>query len=149
MAVKAQPDGYHAITPYLVVDGAARLIDFLAEVFDAEEVERFAAPGNRIGHAEMRIGDSLVMLGDAHGEHGPRQAMLYVYVDDADATYQRALAAGATSVQAPADRFYGDRSAGVKDPAGNLWWIATHIEDVPPVELKRRAQAAMENASGG
>ena len=146
MAVKAQPDGYHAITPYLVVDGAARLVDFLAEVFDAEEVERFAAPGNRIGHAEMRIGDSLVMLGDARGEHEPRQAMLYVYVADADATYQRALAAGGTSVQAPADQFYGDRSAGVKDPTGNLWWIATHIEDVPPAELKRRAQAAMEKA---
>jgi uncharacterized glyoxalase superfamily protein PhnB len=148
MAVKAQPDGYHAVTPYLVVDGAARLIDFLAAVFNAEEVERFAAPGNRIGHAEMRIGDSLVMLGDAHGEHGPRQAMLYVYVDNADATYQRALAAGASSVQAPADQFYGDRSAGVMDPVGNLWWIATHIEDVPPVELKRRAQAAMEKAGG-
>ena len=146
MAVKAQPDGYHAVTPYLVVDGAARLIDFLAAVFNAEEVERFAAPGNRIGHAEMRIGDSLVMLGDARGEHEPRQAMLYVYVADADATYQRALAAGGTSVQAPADQFYGDRSAGVKDPTGNLWWIATHIEDVPPAELKRRAQAAMEKA---
>ena len=146
MAVKAQPDGFHAITPYLVVDGAARLVDFLAEVFDAEEVERFAAPGNRIGHAEMRIGDSLVMLGDARGEHEPRQATLYVDVADADATYQRALAAGGTSVQAPADQFYGDRSAGVKDPTGNLWWIATHIEDVPPAELKRRAQAAMEKA---
>ena len=148
MAVKAKPDGYHAVTPYLVVDGAARLIDFLEEVFDAEEVERFAAPGNRIGHAEVRIGDSLVMLGDAHGEHKPMQAMLYVYVDDADATYQRALAAGATSVQAPVDQFYGDRSGGVKDPCGNLWWIATHIEDVPPDELKRRAQAAMEKAGG-
>jgi PhnB protein len=148
MAVKAKPDGYHAVTPYLVVDGAARLIDFLAEVFDAEEVERFAAPGNRIGHAELRIGDSLVMLGDAHGEHGPVHAMLYVYVDDIDATYQRALAAGATSVQAPVDQFYGDRSGGVKDAFGNLWWIATHIEDVPPVELKRRAQAALQKAGG-
>jgi PhnB protein len=148
MAVKAKPDGYHAITPYLVVDGAARLIDFMQEVFDAEEVERFAAPGNRIGHAEMRIGDSVVMLGDAHGEHKPLQAMLYVYVDDADATYQRALAAGAASVQPPVDQFYGDRSGGVRDPFGNLWWIATHIEDVPPAELKRRAQAAMEKAGG-
>ena len=121
MAVKAKPDGYHSITPYLVVDGAARLIDFLAQAFDAEEVERFAAPGNRIGHAELRIGDSLVMLGDAHGEHRPMQAMLYLYVDDVDATYQTALSAGATSVQAPADHFYGDRSGGVKDPCGNVW----------------------------
>ena len=86
------------------------------------------------------------MLGDAHGEHKAMHAMLYVYVDDVDATYQRALAAGATSVQAPTDQFYGDRSGGVKDPCGNLWWIATHIEDVSPVELKRRAQAAMQKA---
>ncbi|HME26426.1 MAG TPA: VOC family protein [Acetobacteraceae bacterium] len=148
MAVKAKPDGYHAVTPYLVVDGAARLIDFLEEVFDAEEVERMAAPGDRIGHAELRIGDSLVMLGDARGEHQPMQAMLYVYVDDVDATYLRALAVGATSVQAPADQYYGDRSGGVKDPFGNLWWIATHIEDVPAAELRRRAQAAMEKAGG-
>ena len=125
MAVKAQPDGYHAVTPYLVVDGAARLIDFLAAVFNAEEVERFAAPGNRIGHAEMRIGDSLVMLGDARGEHEPRQAMLYVYVADADACYRRAIAAGATSLKAPADMPYGDRRAMVEDAWGNTWQIAT------------------------
>jgi uncharacterized glyoxalase superfamily protein PhnB len=148
MAVKAKPDGYHAVTPYLVVDGAARLIDFLQAAFGAEQVERFAAPGNRIGHAELRIGDSLVMLGDAHGEHRPMQAMLYVYVDDADATYQRAITAGAKAVQPPADQFYGDRSGGVQDPCGNIWWIATHIEDVAPAELKRRVEAAMEKAGG-
>ena len=148
MAVKARPDGYHAITPYLVVEGAARLIAFLEEVFDAEELERIAAPGDRIGHAELRIGDSVVMLGDAHGEHTPMQTMLYVYVDDVDATYQRAVAAGAVSVQTPVDQFYGDRSGGVRDPFGNMWWIATHIEDVPPVELKRRAQEAMQQAGG-
>ncbi len=148
MAIKPRPDGYHSVTPYLVVDGAARVIDFLKEVFNAQEVMRLAAPGGRIGHAEMRIGDSVVMLGDAHGEHKPMQAMLHVYVDDADATYQRAVAAGATSVQAPVDQFYGDRSGGVKDPCGNLWWIATHIEDVQPDELKRRAEAAMRKAGG-
>jgi PhnB protein len=148
MAVKAKPDGYHSVTAYLVVDGAARLIDFLQQTFDAEEVERFAAPGNRVGHAELRIGDSLVMLGDSHGEHKAMQAMLYVYVDDVDATFQRALAAGGTSVQAPTDHFYGDRSGGVKDPCGNVWYIATHIEDVSPAELKRRAQAAMQNGGG-
>jgi PhnB protein len=148
MAVKAKPDGYHAVTPYLVVDGAARLIDFLEEVFDAEPGERLAAPGNRIGHAEMRIGDSVVMLADSHAGREPLQMMLHVYVDDADATYQRALAAGASSVQAPADQFYGDRSGGVKDPLGNVWWIATHIEDVPPAELKRRAQVTMAKAGG-
>ncbi len=109
---------------------------------------RFAAPQGRIGHAEMRIGDLVVMLGDAHDDHKPMQAMLHLYVDDADATYQRAVAAGATSVQAPTDQFYGDRSGGVKDPCGNLWWIATHIEDVAPDELKRRAEAAMGKAGG-
>ena len=148
MAVKAKPDGYHAVSPYLVVDGAARLIDFLAEVFDAEEFERLAAPGGRIGHAEVRIGDSVVMMGDAGGEHAPMQAMIYVYVDDVDATYQRALAAGATTVQPPTDQFYGDRSGGVKAAFGNMWWIATRIEDLTPEELKRRAQAAMEQAGG-
>ena len=148
MVVKAKPDGYHAITPYLVVDGAARLIDFLKQAFDAQEIERFAAPGNRIGHAELRIGDSLLMLGDAHGGHEPMPAMLYLYVDDVDATYQIALSAGATAVQAPADQFYGDRSGGVKDPCGNLWYIATHIEDVPTHELRRRAREVMEKAAG-
>jgi uncharacterized glyoxalase superfamily protein PhnB len=148
MAVKAKPEGYHSITPYLVVDGAAKVIDFLQEAFDAEEIERFPAPGDLIGHAELRIGDSVVMLGDARGEHKPMQAMLYLYVDDVDAMYQRAVAAGAASVQVPTDQFYGDRSGGVRDPCGNLWWIATHIEDVPPAELKRRLQAAMEKAGG-
>jgi len=148
MAPKPQPDGYHTITPYLVVEGAARLIDFAVQAFDAREVERFAAPGNRIGHAELRIGDSVVMLGDARGEHAPMPAMLYIYVPDADVTYRRALASGAVSVQEPADQFYGDRSAGVRDPCGNLWWIATHIEDVPPLELKRRVKEAMEKAGG-
>jgi len=146
MAVNAKPAGYHSLTPYLVVEGAARLIEFLAEVFDAQEKERLAAPGNLIAHAELRIGDSVVMLGDARGEHTPMPAMLYVYVDDVDATFQRALAAGVAQVQAPTDQFYGDRSGGVKDPCGNMWWIATHIEDVPPDELKRRARQAMESA---
>ncbi|HEX4171585.1 MAG TPA: VOC family protein [Acetobacteraceae bacterium] len=147
MAVSAKPEGYHSLTPYLVVEGASRLIEFLEEVFDAEQKERFPAPGNLIGHAEVRIGDSVVMLGDAHGPHMPMPAMLYVYVDDVDATYQRALAAGATQVQPVADQFYGDRSGGVKDPCGNLWWIATHIEDVPPDELKRRADQRMQQST--
>jgi PhnB protein len=149
MAVTAKPAGYHTLTPYLVVEGAARLIEFLEEVFDAEEKERFAAPGNLIGHAELRIGDSVVMLGDARGAHTPMPAMLYVYVDDVDATFQRALAAGGAQVQAPTDQFYGHRSGGVKDPCGNTWWIATHIENVPPDELKRRAKQAMERAGQG
>ena len=148
MAGRPRPDGYQTVTPYLVVEGAAAVIDFLRRAFDAQETMRLAAPGGRIGHAELRIGDSVVMLGDAHDGHPPMAAMLYVYVDDADATWQRAVAAGATSVQAPADQFYGDRSGAVKDPCGNLWWIATRIEDLTPDELKRRAAAAMQKAGG-
>lgn len=149
MAVEAKPDGYHTITPYLVVNDAAGLIDFIKSAFNAEEIMRMSAPGGQVGHAELRIGDSRVMLGDAQGRHTPTQAMLHLYVDDADAVYQCALSAGATSEQAPADQFYGDRSGGVRDAWGNRWWIATHIEDVPPDELQRRAEAAMRQAAGG
>jgi PhnB protein len=148
MPVKPKPDGYHSITPYLIVAGAARLIDFAKAAFGAQETERLAAPEGRIGHAELRIGDSLIMLADAHGGREPMPCMLHLYVDDADATYQRALAAGATSVEPPEDKFYGDRGALVQDPCGNLWWIATHIEDVPPDELKRRVEALMRGGSG-
>jgi PhnB protein len=148
MAVKPKPDRYHSITPYLIVDGAARLIDFAKAAFGAQEAERLAAPGGRIGHAELRIGDSLIMLADAHGGRDPMPCMLHTYVDDADATYQRALAAGAASVEPPADQFYGDRGGLVRDPCGNLWWIGTHIEDVPPDELRRRADEVMRRAAG-
>lgn len=147
MAAKAIPDGYHSVTPYLVVEGAARLIDFLKRAFDAEETERLAAPEGQIGHAEVRIGDSVVMIGDARGQFAAMPTMLYLYVADADATYRRALDAGATSLQAPADQFYGDRSAGIVDPAGNRWYIATRIDDLSRDELERRAAAAMRQAS--
>ena len=128
MVVEAQPKGFHTVTPYLVVDGAARLIDFLEAAFDAELVERMPAPGDRIGHAEVRIGDSVVMLGDAHGEHKPMQMMLYVYVDDADATYRLALTSGARSLENPLNTPYGDRRAMVEDRWGNVWQIATFTE---------------------
>jgi PhnB protein len=149
MAVKPKPDGYHSVTPYLIVEGAADLIAFLKAAFGAQEFHRFAAPGGRVGHAEVWIGDSAVMLGDARAEWAPMPSMLYLYVENVDSLYQRAIDAGATSVQPPADQFYGDRSAGVKDAWGNLWWIATHIEDLPADELKRRAEQAMRNAEAG
>jgi PhnB protein len=149
MAVKPKPDGYHTVTPYLIVEGAAGLIDFLKAAFAAQEFHRFAAPEGRIGHAEVWIGDSAVMLGDARAGWPPRESMLYLYVDDVDAIYQRAVDAGATSMQPPADQFYGDRSAGVKDAWGNLWWLATHIEDVPTDELKRRVEEAMRQPEAG
>lgn len=148
MAVKPQPDGYHAVTPYLVVSDAARLIEFLVTAFEARETERLEAQNNRIAHAEVRIGDSVVMLGEARDGHKERPCMLYLYVPDADATWQRAVAAGATAGQAPRDQFYGDRSGSVIDPCGNEWWIATRIEDVAPDEVRRRATAAMANAAG-
>jgi PhnB protein len=98
-------------------------------------------PGGAVLHAEVRIGDSMLMLTDGGGDWKPMPAALYLYVNDADATYQRALTAGATSVMEPVTQFYGDRHGGVKDPSGNIWWIATHVEDVSPEELRKRAEA--------
>jgi PhnB protein len=148
MPVKPKPDQYHSITPYLIVEGAGRLIEFAKAAFGAEVTEQLAAPEGRIGHAELRIGDSVVMLADAHGGREPMPCMLHLYVDNADATYQRALAAGAASVEPPEDKFYGDRGGLARDPCGNLWWIATHIEDVPPEELRRRVDEVMHCAAG-
>jgi len=144
MAVKPIPDGYHSVTPYLVVQGVAKLIDFLKQAFDAKEIERMAGPDGSVMHGEVRIGDSVVMMGEAWGESKPIAAALYLYVNDTDVTYRRALQAGATSLREPADQFYGDRSGGVKDPAGNQWWIATRKEDVSPEELARRAETYMK-----
>jgi len=142
MAVKPIPDGYHSVTPYLVVNEVSRLLEFTVHAFEAREVHRMTEPGGRIRHAEVRIGDSVVMMGGATGPHAPMPTNLYVYVADTDATYKRALQAGASSLEEPAIQFYGDRRAGVIDPVGNHWWIATHVEDVPPEEMKRRAAAA-------
>ena len=139
MAVKLIPDGYHAVTPYLAIKGAAQLIDFLKATFDAKEVEIMKRPDGSIHHAEVKIGDSIIMIGE-RGDSGPSTpGMLYIYVADCDATYKRALAAGATSLMAPADQFYGDRNAGVRDATGSSWWISQHLEDVSPEEMKRRA----------
>jgi PhnB protein len=144
MAVKPIPDGYHAITPYLVIEGAGKLIDFLKQAFDAQETFRMPTADGTIMHAEVKIGDSNLMMGDASEQHKPMLGSLYLYVKDADAVYKRALQAGATSLMEPADQFYGDRHASVKDPCGNTWWIATHKEDVSPEELKKRAEAFMK-----
>ncbi|EQB63038.1 MAG: hypothetical protein RBG1_1C00001G0617 [candidate division Zixibacteria bacterium RBG-1] len=140
MTVKPIPDGYHSVIPYLIVQGAAALIDFLRHAFDATEKERHAWPDGSIMHAEVKIGDSTIMLGEARGEWKPMPASIYLYVNDADATFRKAIKAGAVSVMEPADQFYGDRHGGVKDPCGNHWWVATHIEDVPPEELQKRME---------
>lgn len=140
MAVKPIPDGYHTVTPYLIVQGADKLLDFMKQVFAAEETVRMPRADGSVGHAEVRIGDSVVMMGEASEQFPSLPGSIHLYVDDCDATYGRALEAGATSVQEPANQFYGDRSAGVRDLAGNLWWIATHVEDVPEEEMAKRAQ---------
>ena len=141
MAVKPIPEGYHSVTPVLIVEGAAKLMEFLKRAFGAEELLRVPGPGGTIMHAEVRIRDSVVMLTDAVRE-APMPSSIFLYVDDADAVYESALKAGATSLAGPADMFWGDRFARVKDPAGNLWGIATHVRDVPPEELQERARAA-------
>ena len=142
MAVKPIPEGYHTVTPYLAVEGAAKIIEFTKQAFGAQERHRMAAPDGSIMHAEVKIGDSHVMLGEARGPVKAMPSMLYLYVPDVDAVYQRAIGAGAKSEQEPADQFYGDRTASVKDFAGNIWGIGKHIEDVDPEEMDRRAKAA-------
>ena len=143
MAVKSIPDGFHTVTPYLVVSGVSTLLEFLKQAFDAQEIlSPMLRSDGRVGHAEVKIGDSIIMMGEPMGDMQPMPGSLYLYVQDTDAVYQRALQAGATSLMEPADQFYGDRSAGVKDAVGNQWWIATHQEDVPPDEMLKRARAA-------
>ena len=130
--VKAKPDGYNNVMPYLVVSSVGPLIDFLKQTFNADEIMRM---DNEHGsHAEVRIGDSVVMMGSIADAPKSPAAQLYTYVDDTDATFKRAIAAGGTSFEDPNDTFYGDRRAGVKDVFGNQWWIATHISDemTPP-----------------
>jgi PhnB protein len=143
MAVKPIPEGYRSVTPYLTIEGVARLLEFVKAALDGQERERITGPDGRIVHAEVRIGDSVVMMGEARGDWKPMPGTIYLYTTDADATYKRALKAGATSLAEPANQFYGDRHAAVRDPVGNVWWIATHIEDVSPEEIQKRAKALM------
>lgn len=148
--VKPIPEGYHSVTPYLIVDGAVKALDFYKRAFGAQENFRMAQPDGRIGHAEIRIGDSVVMLADENMQMGirsPKSAggasvMLMIYVEDVDKVFNRAVAAGATVERPIANQFYGDRTGGIVDPFGHKWYLATHVEDVPPAELERRAKAA-------
>ena len=143
MAVKPVPDGFHTVTPYLLVADVDRLLDFLKAAFGAVETERVPSQDGETGHAEALIGDSFVMMGRAQAGFPALPCMLYLYVPDSDATYEQAMAAGADSLQEPTDMFYGDRNAVVKDPEGNTWCIATHQEDLTPEELAERAREAM------
>ena len=148
MAVKPIPDGYHSVTPQLDVKGAAKLIDFMKQAFGAEEIMRMPGPGGALMHAEVKIGDSIVMMSDAVRE-APMPGSVFLYVNDVDAVYERALQAGATSQLKPTDMFWGDRFASVKDSFGNKWGMATHKEDVPPEEMPKRAAAFMKQQGGG
>ena len=149
MPVSYIPDGYHTVTPYLTVHGASTLLDFVKRAFDAQEVAVMKGPDGAVRHAEVRIGDSVVMMGEAPPGAATMPAMLYVYVKEADAMYARALKAGATSLHEPATQFYGDRHGAVTDATGNQWWIATHVEDVSPEEMAKRQEAfAKQRAKG-
>jgi len=151
MATQPIPEGYRTATPYLVIDGAAEAIDYYKKAFGAKERMRMEAPGNRIGHAEIEIGDSLVMLSDAFPqsttkaptELGGTTAGVFLYVEDVDAVVKKAVDAGATVTMEVADQFWGDRFGSITDPFGHSWSIATHVEDVPPEEMAERAKTAM------
>ncbi len=140
MAVLPIPEGYHTVTPYLIVQGAAPLIEFLQQGFEAQEIRRTLHPEGYIMHAEMKIGDSIIMLSEASDEFPSMPSLIYLYVENTDTTYQRALQAGATPIMEPQDQFWGDRHAGVKDRCGNYWWIATHQEDVSSEQMQQRLQ---------
>ena len=138
--VQKRPDGFHTVNPYLVVEDAEGVMDFLRQAFDAEEVgETVKAPDGKIMHAALRMGDSMVEIGDSAE---PMPMNLHMYVDEVDGLYQRAIAAGGVSIREPETTFYGDRSAGVKDPGGNNWWLACHVEDVSDEEMTRRAKGS-------
>ena len=138
MAAKFKPDEYHTLTPFTTVSGADGFVEFLKEAFGADVTEMMRMPDGRIAHAEARIGDSLLMLTDG----APMPIALYVYLPDADGAYRSALRAGATSHQEPAAQMWGDRQAAVKDSWGNMWFLATHEEDVSPEEMEKRMAAA-------
>ena len=147
---KSIPDGYHNVTPYLIVNDAAAAIEFYKKAFGATELMRMPKPNGKIGHAEIRIGDSPIMLADEAPEMGARSprtfggspVSIFLYVDDVDTTFARAVDGGAKVQRPLADQFYGDRTGGVEDPFGHVWYIATHVEDVSPEEMKKRAAAA-------
>jgi PhnB protein len=155
MATKSVPDGYHSVIPYLIVKGGADAINFYKKVFGAVEEMRMPGPDGRIAHAEIRLGDSVVMLADEYPEMGHRSPQslggtgvsLMVYLDAVDEVFKRAIANGAKQLQPLKDQFYGDRSGTLQDPFGHQWTVATHIEDVPPEEMRRRAEKMMQGAN--
>ena len=155
MAVKPIPDGYHTVTPYLIVQDAARALDFYTQAFGATELMRLPDPSGRMGHAEIRIGNSPIMLADECPDMGYRSPQslggaavsIVLYVEDVDARFDQAIAAGAKALKPVADQFYGDRTGTLEDPFGHVWTLATHTEDVAPEEIQRRFKAFCEQQS--
>jgi PhnB protein len=141
MAVKAIPEGHHSVTAYLVGVGAGKLVTFLEQAFGGTCVERINGPNGAIAHAEVKIGDTIIMLGEASERAQAYAATLHHYVTNVDEVHRRAVAAGAKVLSEPTDMFYGDRTGAVVDPCGNSWYIASHVEDVSPEEMERRMQA--------
>jgi len=149
--VRPIPDGFHTITPYLIVNDAAKAIDYYRKALGAEEVSRHEDEQGGVRHAEIRIGDSMIMLTEETPawpewkgplSRGGTPVHLYVYVSDADRVFQQAIEAGANELMPMQDQAYGDRSGGLTDPFGHVWYVATHVEDVTPEEMKRREEAA-------
>jgi PhnB protein len=157
MSVKPIPEGYHSVTPYLIVRGASDAIEFYKKAFGATELFRFPAPDGKVGHAEIKIGDSPIMLADEYpqmGYNSPQSiggspVSLMIYVEDVDTVFSRAVESGATLKEAVQDKFYGDRIGSVVDPFGHVWHIATHKEDISIEEMQSRAKAYESAASGG
>jgi PhnB protein len=152
MAIKPIPEGYHTATPYLIVKGAGRAIEFYKQAFGATEVMRMEGPNGKVGHAEIKIGNSPIMLADEHPDMGFRSPQslggagvsISLYVEDVDARFKKAIAAGAKERKPLQDQFYGDRSGTLEDPFGHVWTIATHKEDVSPEEMKKRSEAFLK-----
>jgi PhnB protein len=157
MATKPVPEGYHTVSPYLAVEDAAAAIEFYKRAFGAKERVRMDAPGGKIGHAELEIGDAVFMLSDPFpgatvkppSEVGTSTGGVFIYVDDVDAAFKQAIDAGATAETEPTDMFWGDRFGALVDPFGHRWSMATHVEDVPPEEMAKRGEAAMAEMTGG
>jgi len=157
MAVKTIPDGYHSVTPYLIITGAAEAIDYYKKAFGATELLRMPAPDGKIGHAEIKIGDSPIMLADEFPEMGYKSPQtlggspvsIMIYVEDVDTVFDQAVAAGGKVQRPVKDQFYGDRSGTLEDPFGHVWHVTMHKEDVSVEEMERRAKSASAAASGG
>ena len=155
--VKAIPEGYEGATPYLIIKGAATALEFYKKAFDATELMRMPAPGGTVGHAEIKIGKAIIMLADEFPQmnckspqaYGGSPVSIMLYVQDVDTFVNRAVTAGAKLLRPVKNQFYGDRSGSLEDPFGHQWHIATHVEDVPPAEMAKRAEAAMKQEGGG